>query len=150
MWSASRRPPIPTARAGYVQTMLGLAGRDDIPVAAGAGVSLDGKPMGELPDHDAYWGTATVTPRPARDGAAVDLMAAGVERGATVIAIGPYTNLALLEAARPGILREARVVLMGGWVYPAADGLPPWGPERTGTCSATRPRRSRCSPRPAT
>ena len=78
-------------------------------------------------------------------------MATGVERGATVIAIGPYTNLALLEAARPGILREARVVLMGGWVYPAADGLPPWGPERDWNVQCdTTAARSRSSRPPAT
>jgi purine nucleosidase len=118
------------SRAGYVQYLLGLAGRDDIPVAAGAGASLGGAPMGGLPDHEAFWGDAAVVARPSPAGAAVDLIAAGVERGATVVAIGPYTNLARLETARPGILGAARVVLMGGWVFPAADGLPQWGPER--------------------
>lgn len=118
------------SRAGYVEHMLGLAGRDDIPVAAGAGAALNGAPMGGLPDHVAFWGSAVVVPRPSRAGAAVELMATSVERGATVVAIGPYTNLALLETARPGILGSVRVVLMGGWVYPAAEGLPAWGPER--------------------
>ena len=37
------------SRAGYVQTMLALAGRDDIPVVAGAGAALDGAPMGGCP-----------------------------------------------------------------------------------------------------
>jgi inosine-uridine nucleoside N-ribohydrolase len=118
------------ARAGYAAFLLGLAGRDDIPVEAGAGVSPAGAPMGELPDHEAFWGRAAVTPKPRRDDAATALMAEGIERGATVVAVGPYTNLAWLEAERPGILSGARVVLMGGWVHRAAEGLPQWGPER--------------------
>src|SRR5437899_1214293 len=41
-------------RAGYVHHLLALAGRDDVPVAAGAGASLTtGGPMGTLPDHHA-------------------------------------------------------------------------------------------------
>src|SRR5680860_102552 len=42
-------------RAGYVRYVLGLAGRDDIPVATGAGASLGGTAMGDLPSHGAYW-----------------------------------------------------------------------------------------------
>lgn len=43
-------------RAGYVSCFLRLAGRDDIPVAAGAGASLTTQePMGDIPDHDRYW-----------------------------------------------------------------------------------------------
>src|SRR5258706_16036333 len=104
------------SRAGYVQYLLDLAGRDDIPVGAGAGVSLAGAPMGELPDHTAYWGDAVVAPKPSREGAAVELIANGLERGATIVAIGPYSNVARLETTRPGVLGAARVVLMGGWV----------------------------------
>lgn len=39
-----------------------------------------------------------------------------------------WTNLALLEIARPGSLSRAPVVATGGWTGLAA-GLPPWGPE---------------------
>ncbi len=117
------------ARAGYVRYVLALAGRDDIPVAAGAGSSLGGKAMGDLPSHDAYWGAAFVTPHPSTEGEAAELLANSVDAGATVIGIGPYTNLAHLEGTRPGTLAKTCVVLMGGWVTPPAVGLPPWGPE---------------------
>jgi inosine-uridine nucleoside N-ribohydrolase len=59
----------------------------------------------------------------------VDLLDRSIERGATVLAIGPYTNLALLEQARPGRLDQVPVVIMGGWVRPPENGLPQWGPE---------------------
>jgi inosine-uridine nucleoside N-ribohydrolase len=118
------------ARAGYVETFLALAGRSDIPCVAGAGASLAGASMGDLPDHDAYWGALTTTARPAAAGAAIELLDASIEQGATVIGSGPYTNLAMLEGARPGSLARIRVVLMGGWVHPPAPGYPPWGPSR--------------------
>ena len=50
--------------------------------------------------------------------------------GATVVAIGPYTNLAAAEHRHRGTLRSAEVVVMGGWITPPAEGFPPWGPER--------------------
>lgn len=116
-------------RAGYVHSFLTLAGRDEIPVAAGAGASLKGSPMGTVPDHEAYWGDIGVSCRRSSEGDAVELMATSVEHGATIVGIGPYTNLAVLEAARPGTLAGARVVLMGGWLQAPAFGLPQWGPE---------------------
>jgi inosine-uridine nucleoside N-ribohydrolase len=116
-------------RAGYASHLLHLAGRSDVPVAAGAGTSrTTGRPMGDLPEHGAYWGDEQVPARPDRPGVATALLAASIDLGATVVAIGPCTNLALLEEARPGLLQSARVVVMGGWVGPAPDGFPPWGP----------------------
>lgn len=118
------------SRAGYVRCLLGLADGGDVPFAAGARASLTtGGPMGELRDHDAYWGDTVMTPAPAPEAAALELLATSIDRGATVVAIGPYTNLALLEAARPGVLGAADVVTMGGWVQPPAEGLPSWGPQ---------------------
>lgn len=118
-------------RAGYVIRVLELAGREDIPVAAGAGRSLTtGQPMGEVPDHQRYWGGPPVPPRPGSEDAALDLLEGSIDAGATVAAIGPYTNLALLDARRPGRLDSVEVVAMGGWVYPPAPGLPAWTPER--------------------
>ena len=38
-------------------------------------------------------------------------------------AAGPYTNLALLERSSPGILATARLVLMGGFVFPPRKGF---------------------------
>jgi inosine-uridine nucleoside N-ribohydrolase len=113
-------------RAGYVAHCLRLAGRGDIPVAAGAAGSLT---TGDCDEPDGAW-PAGIPPAPARPGAAVDLLDASVEAGATVVAVGPYTNLALLETARPGALGRTPVVVMGGWVDPPVAGLPPWGPAR--------------------
>jgi inosine-uridine nucleoside N-ribohydrolase len=116
-------------RAGYVMRMLEIAHRDDIPVAAGAGASLSGAAMGGLPDHDAYWGGAAVTPVRAPRDASTELMRAGIEAGAIVIGIGPFTNLARLEAAHPGALATTQVTLMGGWIDRASPSLPQWGPD---------------------
>ncbi len=118
-------------RAGYVTHLLRMLGREDIPVAAGAGASTTtARPMGRLPDHAAYWGAAPVPARPGPVEVALDLLAASVGAGAAVAAIGPSSNLALLERRHSGSLTGARVVAMGGWVRPSAAGLPPWGPAR--------------------
>ena len=116
-------------RAGYVTHCLQLAGRDDIPVAAGAEVSLTTlRSADPIIGDERYW-PATIPARPSPPGAAVDLLERSIEAGATVVAIGPSTNLALLEVARPGRLARVPVVAMGGWTQPPADGLPAWGPE---------------------
>jgi inosine-uridine nucleoside N-ribohydrolase len=116
-------------RAGYVCRFLELAGRRGIPVAAGAGRSLTtGGPMGRLPDHERYWGMP-VPARPSPRGAAMDLLARSIALGATIVAIGPSTNLALLQQVRSGLLDGVPVVAMGGWVEPPGEGLPAWGPE---------------------
>jgi inosine-uridine nucleoside N-ribohydrolase len=43
-----------------------------------------------------------------------------------VIAIGPFTNLALLEIARPRLLDRVPVVVMGGGFRPIDPGYPQW------------------------
>src|SRR5581483_666627 len=114
-------------RAGFARYVLDLAGRPGIPVAAGAAGSLAGFPeQPGIPDPARFW-PEPVPARPGPPGAALDLLAAGIERGATVVAIGPFTNLALLEAARPGLLASTEVVLMGGSVLPLGPGYPRWG-----------------------
>ncbi len=114
-------------RAAMAEYALGLCGRSDVPVVAGAEGSLGGyaDPY-RLPD---YW-PEPIDPRPARPGEALDLLVASVERGAGVVAIGPFTNLALLEAARPGALRSVPLTVMGGSVHPPRPGLPQWGWEQ--------------------
>lgn len=117
-------------RAGYVRHFLDLAGRADVPVASGAAVSsTTSRPMGEIPDHDRYWATP-VTPYLSPPDAALALLDRSIHGGATIAAIGPYTNLAQLEDARPGRLGGAQVVAMGGWAGPLDADLPPWGPGR--------------------
>ncbi len=111
-------------RAGYVWQMLRLEGRDEIPVAAGADVSLDvyrDEPV--LPDELIYWGER-IPPSPGPAGLALHLLRQSIEQGATVFGIGPYTNLALLEKQVPGILKQAPLFLMGGFIFPVHEGYP--------------------------
>ena len=115
-------------RAGYAAEALRLAGRGDVPVAAGAETSLTtGRPCGGPPPGPPYW-PAAAAPLPGPVEAAFDLLAVSVAAGAVVVGIGPATTLALLELRSPGALRDSHVVLMGGWVDPPAAGLPPWVP----------------------
>jgi inosine-uridine nucleoside N-ribohydrolase len=111
-------------RAGMVAFALELAGRPEIPVAGGAEGSLGGLfvPLA-FPDH---W-PEPIPPRPGPRGAALQLLDSSVRAGATVVAIGPYTNLAMFEAERPGALAATTLVTMGGHVPPPRAGLPPWG-----------------------
>jgi purine nucleosidase len=110
-------------RAGWSSYALELAGRADVPVAAGAAGSLAGYTIPlAFPD---YW-PEPVEPRPAPPGAATQMLIAAAERGDTIVAIGPYTNLAIVEAARPGLLAETELVVMGGHVPPPGPGFPGW------------------------
>ena len=113
-------------RAGMTAWALRLAGQAGVPVVAGAEGTLS-EPMAPF-DFPDYW-PEPVRPRPAPPGAALDLLAASAEAGAVLVAVGPYTNLALVEAARPGLLGRSRVVLMGGHVPAAPPGFPSLGPD---------------------
>jgi inosine-uridine nucleoside N-ribohydrolase len=115
-------------RTGYVAHLLGLAGRDDIPVVAGAEISSTTLARADPITDERHW-PASITPQPSPPGAALDLLERSLDAGATLVAIGPYTNLALLEIARSGSLAREPVVVMGGWVRPPAAGLPEWGPD---------------------
>jgi purine nucleosidase len=118
-------------RAGFVRYALTLAGRTDVPVAAGADAS-EGfyREFPLLPKmEEAYWpGGVESYATPLED--ALDLLERSIRQGATICAIGPYTNLALLEKRSPGILREARVCMMGGFVYAPREGFPRWDYKR--------------------
>ena len=117
-------------RAGYVQHILALEGRSDIPVAAGADVSGGFYRYRELgyPDEERYW-SKPIAPLPGPLEAALELLRLSIEQEATIIAIGPYTNLYLLDRQSPGILAQANLFLMGGYIYPVRPGFPEWGNE---------------------
>jgi inosine-uridine nucleoside N-ribohydrolase len=116
-------------RAGYARYALELAGRGDIPVAAGADAALGCyRSWPALPDEAAYW-PEPIPPAPTPLADALASIERSIEQGAVIAAIGPFTNLALLERRSPGLLRGARLYLMGGYVFPPRGGFPLWGPE---------------------
>jgi inosine-uridine nucleoside N-ribohydrolase len=116
-------------RAGLARYALRLAGQEGVPVAAGADGSLGGYPIAPgFSDLDRYW-PEPVAPEPSPPGAALDLLERSVEMGATVVGVGPWTNLALLEAARPGLLASTQLVVLGGYVRSIGAGLPAWKPD---------------------
>jgi inosine-uridine nucleoside N-ribohydrolase len=106
--------------------VLELAGRN-VPVAAGAGRPLVREPFVAAYVHGETGLDGTELPEPEREPVAhhaVDFLAERVA-GATLVATGPLTNVALLLARYPGAWPE-RIVLMGGAiaegnVTPAAE-----------------------------
>jgi inosine-uridine nucleoside N-ribohydrolase len=113
-------------RTGMVRSVLEVAGRSDIPVAAGAETS-HGFYRSELglPSEERYWpAPIRSAPNPEQD--AINLLKRSIDQGTTVIGIGPYTNLALLERAYPGTLARTDLYLMGGFLAPPRPGYPPW------------------------
>jgi inosine-uridine nucleoside N-ribohydrolase len=107
--------------------VLDFAGRDDIPVAAGADRPLLRDPFVAAYVHGETGLDGPELPSPRREPVpqhAVDFLAQHVT-GATLLAVGPLTNVALLLARHPGA-RPDRIVLMGGSiglgnVTPAAE-----------------------------
>ena len=117
-------------RARYVHHVLELEGRSEIPVAAGADVSQGYYRFPELgyPDEERYW-SKKFSPFPGPVEEAIWLLKQSIEQRAAIIAIGPFTNLYLLDLRFPGILQTANLFLMGGYVYPIRPGFPNWGNE---------------------
>jgi inosine-uridine nucleoside N-ribohydrolase len=112
--------------AGYACEVLRIAGREAAPVAAGADVTLGRfRDPPTVPDETRYW-PRPVEPVPGPLAAALDLLKANIDAGAVVVAIGPFTNLALLEERHPGTLARANLTLMGGFVRPIRAGYPQW------------------------
>ena len=113
-------------RAGYTRYSLALAGQQDVPVVPGADVALDCyRSTPGLPDEARYW-PEPVASIPGPTERALDLLEKSIQEGVTIAAIGPYTNLALLEKRSPGILCRARIYLMGGYIFPPRTGYPAW------------------------
>jgi inosine-uridine nucleoside N-ribohydrolase len=117
-------------RAGYVRYVLELEGKRDIPVAAGADVSQGYYRYPEFgyPVEQRYW-THPIPPLRNDLDYTLQLLKQNIEREATIIAIGPFTNLYLLDQKYPGILTDAKLFLMGGYVYPIRPGFPKWSNE---------------------
>jgi inosine-uridine nucleoside N-ribohydrolase len=115
-------------RAGYVKYVLGLEGKGKIPVAAGADVSQGFYRYSELgyPSEERYW-PEPVPSSPNSTQDAILLLKNSIEQGATIVAIGPFTNLYLLDLKYPGLLKEADLFLMGGFIFPIRSGFPQWG-----------------------
>ena len=114
-------------RAGYVRHVLGLAGQSAIPVAAGADVSGGFYRYPELgyPAEADYWPESVQpSPNPLED--ALRLLKNSIEQGATIVGIGPFTNLYLLDLQYPGLLQQASLFLMAGYIYPVRVGFPQW------------------------
>ncbi len=114
-------------RGGYARYVLQLAGNTAVPVAAGADVAsgVYRTPMGYPVESD-YW-PEPVAPYPTPVAEALDLLEASIDAQALIVAIGPFTNLRLLEERQPGILAQANLTLMGGFVYPPRPGFSTWG-----------------------
>src|SRR5688500_586204 len=115
-------------RAGYVHYVLKLEGRNDVRVASGADVSQGLYRYAELgyPAEERYW-PEPIKPLPNALDEAIDLLKQSIHQGATIIAIGPFTNLYLLDLQYPAILMDANLFLMGGFIYPTRSGFPNWG-----------------------
>jgi len=116
-------------RTGYTRYALKLEGRSDIPVAAGADTS-QGFYRSKLgfPQEDRYW-PEPVAPSPNPPEEAIQLLKKSIEQGSIIIGIGPFTNLYLLDIRYPGILKQAKLFLMGGYIYPVRPGFPDWNNE---------------------
>jgi inosine-uridine nucleoside N-ribohydrolase len=115
-------------RAGYVRYALGLEGKNEIPVAAGADVSQGFYRYAELgyPSEERYW-PEPIPPSFSTTEDAINLLKESIEQDVTIIGIGPFTNLFLLDLKYPGILKRATLFLMGGYIYPIRAGFPQWG-----------------------
>jgi inosine-uridine nucleoside N-ribohydrolase len=113
-------------RAGYARYALELAGRGDVPVWAGADASQGYyRVWPGLPDEAAYW-PEPVAPAPGPLEKVLDALECSIAQGARIVAIGPFTNLALLEERTPGILQYADLWMMGGYVFAPREGFPAW------------------------
>lgn len=115
-------------RAGYVQYILNLMGRKDIPFAAGADVA-DGyyrySTLGYPPDEENWPEPIPSHPNPIDE--TLLLLKHSIEEGAILVGIGPLTNFMLLDKKYPGILKQANLFLMCGYIY----NIPPEYPQFT-------------------
>ena len=114
---------VPRARATRnALALLQAAGRDDIPVAAGAARPRSGRYTPSVAFHGPGGLSARLpdSSRSTVSESAVDFLAREISYGngeVSVVALGPLTNLSRLQDSHPGILGRAhRLVVMGGAV----------------------------------
>jgi inosine-uridine nucleoside N-ribohydrolase len=113
-------------RAGQVQYTLKIAGRNGIPVKAGADNAGGFYPMElGLPSEARYW-PEPIAPLKNSIDEALELLKRSIEQGAIIVAIGPLTNLYLLDIKYPGILKQTEIFFTGGCVHPVRSGFPDW------------------------
>jgi inosine-uridine nucleoside N-ribohydrolase len=124
-------------RLTFVRRALELAGRVGVPIASGAFDFLGGVPHKPGLNDERYWPGLAASP-PTSAGLALDLLQRNAESGATIVAIGPYTNLGILETMRPGVFANADVVVMGGWHRVPPTGHPAWDHHRDYNVQADR------------
>ncbi len=112
-------------RAGYVDYILKLVGRTETPFAAGADLADGYFRYSELgyPPESENW-PEPISPHPNSVDDALELLKSSIEQGATLVGIGPFTNFMLVDQKYPGILKDARLFLMGGYIYDIPVGFP--------------------------
>lgn len=117
-------------RAGFLQYMFNKIPSVQIPFASGIDVKEGNFRFTafEYPPNDVYW-PGEVHHYLSAPGEAEALLLQSVEAGATLIGIGPYSNLARLEKNHPGSLAKVDLVLMGGLINPIPRGFPQLGLE---------------------
>ena len=110
-----------SATTRNARALLTLAKREDVPVYAGAAAPLVRDPVYAPEIHGVTGLGGVELPTPGREAerehAALALIRQLEDRPGeiTVLATGPLTNLALAEALEPGILGQARqIIVMGG------------------------------------
>lgn len=115
-------------RRSFTEHALRLAGRRGITVASGSAGFIDGAAHFPTAQDARYWPGLEPIVEPTRPARALELLEASAAAGAHIIAIGPYTNLALLETLRPGSFAHCPVTVMGGYIGPPPPGFPQWSP----------------------
>jgi purine nucleosidase len=110
--------------------VLELMGRDEIPVYVGAGEPLVHKLVHAAAVHGESGLGDAVLPDPEMlpAGNALDFLIEGIQARpgeVIVVATGPLTNLALVEKKQPGILDQARRVLVMGGALAEAGNITP-------------------------
>ncbi|MBI1278233.1 MAG: hypothetical protein GC179_08910 [Anaerolineaceae bacterium] len=117
-------------RAGYVEYVLKIAGHSDIPFAAGADLA-DGffrySELGYPPESENWPEPMRLHPNPIDD--ALETLKSSIEQGAILVGIGPFTNFMLVDQKYPGILKDAKLFVMGGYVDDIPSGYPQFSRE---------------------